>query len=77
MDISKAIKMDSDVKIETYLDNVKVNNSNSSNKLEDTTIATNRLPNTGIKTALILISIISVVGILVYIRYKKLSKYVK
>lgn len=75
--ISKAIKMDSDVKIETYLDNVKVNNSNSSNKLEDTTIATNKLPNTGIKTALILISIISVVGILVYIRYKKLSKYVK
>lgn len=74
---SKAIKMDSDVTVETYLDNAKINNVNSSNQAEDTTVATNKLPNTGVKTALILMLIVLVVGIVVYIRYKNLSKYVK
>lgn len=83
--VSKAMNMDSDVIVETYLDNVKVNNVNSGNKDNsetpnksgDTTVASSKLPNAGIRTVLILIIIISIVGVVVYIRYKNLSKYVK
>lgn len=82
---SKAMIMDSEVVIETYLDNVKVNNVNSGNndnsetpnKSGDTTVASNKLPKTGAGSILILIIIISIVGVVIYIRYKNLSKYVK
>lgn len=85
--ISKAMEMDSEVTVEIYLDNAKVNNVNSGNSMQtgnttgntevNTTVALKRLPKAGVRNILILILIVSVIGIVVYIRYKNLSKYVK
>lgn len=84
--VSKSMLVESDVTIEIYVDNVKVNTVDSSNNSEtdtssdsskDTTVATMKLPNTGIKVIVISIVMIVIVGIGVYIRYKNLSKYVK
>lgn len=90
--ISKAIELPKnidDVKVETYINNTKVDENNSNNKdnngdntqkpnqTKDPTTAPNKIPYTGIKTVLILMIIVSVVGIIVYIRYKNLSKYIK
>lgn len=84
--VSKSMLMESNITIETYVDNAKVNTADSNNNgktdtssdsSKDTTVATMKLPNTGIKLIAISIVIIGIVGIGVYIRYKSLSKYVK
>lgn len=81
--ISKSMKLNSDVEIETYLDDVKVdstkkdNNKKSSNKDEDKTKAPGILPNTGVGTIAIALFIVAGVGIVFYIRYKNLKRYIK
>ena len=83
--MSKSIEMKANVLGEVYLDNVKINNSNSgnsnnsgtSNKDEDKTIAQNKLPHAGVRNIMIFVSIILVIGIIFYARYKNLSKYIK
>ena len=78
--ISKSMKMDTDVEVEIYLDNVKVDNVDSDNNGNtDTPNKTppSRLPNAGLRTVMILVLIVSAVSIVVYIRYKNLSKYIK
>ena len=83
--ISCEMLMDSDdSKIEINGNNNNANNSNTNqgNKNPsnngDKTIATNKLPYTGLKmTLLISVVIIGLCGIVLYIRYKNLNKYVK
>ena len=86
--ISKSMKLNSDVKIEVYSNGAKINNANSANSesnevkesnsnLEDQTTAIKILPNTGIKSLVIIIVIISIIGVIGYIRYKSLKKYIK
>lgn len=86
---SKAIKLEANVEIETYLDGVKVkpnsgnnnnntpNTPNDSNTNVDNTTSPNQLPNTGLKSVLFLILLISIVGVVVYVKNKVLSKYTK
>lgn len=64
---------------EFYMDNVKLDNFNAlSGKIpKDETVANKILPKTGMKTIILVISVIGIIGILVWIRYKYLSKYVK
>lgn len=83
--VSKSINMDSNATIETYLDNEKVNTDKIyndkkevvSNAEDKKTSSPNRLPNAGVRSILILISILCISGIIFYIRYKNLSKYTK
>lgn len=81
--VSKAMEVDSEGKIETYLDNVKVNNNNSNtnndNKKDDkdNTTISGDLPKTGVRNILGVILVIAIIGGIAYIRYKYLSKYVK
>ena len=56
--------------------NKNQNQQISTNKV-DSTKASNILPFTGIKSILILIFIIAIISVIVYIRYKDLSKYIK
>ena len=74
--------MDTDIKVETYLDNVKIENKNDDNKktdVKDDTMAPNEIPQTGVKSVIIIIIIlvIGALGSIFYIRYKQISKYVK
>ena len=81
--VSKAMEVDSEGKMETYLDNVKVNNNNSNtnndNKKDDkdNTTISGDLPKTGVRNILGVILVIAIIGGIAYIRYKYLSKYVK
>lgn len=84
--ISKAMELDSNVNIETYLDGEKITNQKQNNNIPttdkkdnsiDNTIAKDVLPKTGIGRIIILFSIITAVGFVFFIRYKNLSKYVK
>lgn len=79
--ISKAMELKANDKIETYLDNVKQDNTkpdnNNSNDQKDDTIFGGDLPNTGKITVIALTSIILIAGTYGYIRYKKLNKYIK
>ena len=81
--VSKAMEVDSEGKIETYLDNVKVNNNNSNtnndNKKDDkdNTTISGDLPKTGVRNILGVVLVIAIIGGIAYIRYKYLSKYVK
>lgn len=89
--ISNAMKLETDIKLEMFLDNVKKDNSNSSTagnnnqnsnnnnlKNENKTSIPDKLPKTGIKDIIIfIILVISAIGIIVFIRYKNLSKYIK
>lgn len=81
---SKAMRVVYDDKVETFVDNVKVDNvsgntggSDSSDKGVDDTLAHGRLPFAGVKTVLILALIVLIFGLLGFARYKNLSKYVK
>lgn len=79
--VTKGINMDSDIKVETYLDNVKIENKNDDNKktdVKDDTMAPNEIPQTGVKSVIIIIIlVIGALGSIFYIRYKQISKYVK
>ena len=84
--ISNAMSVEVNDKIETYIDNAKVDNvlgnnvdSNNSNNIANngSTIAQGRLPYAGIRNILIIILIVLVLSILFYIRYKNLQKYIK
>lgn len=81
--VSKAMEVDSEGKIETYLDNVKINNNNSNtnndNKKDDkdNTTISGDLPKTGVRNILGVVLVIAIIGGIAYIRYKYLSKYVK
>ncbi len=83
--ISKPMKLETDKQIETYVDNTKTENLQSSNtgtdksdKEEDDTVAGGRLPQTGVTIITLVLGVIMTgVGIFVYIRYKTLSKYIK
>lgn len=81
--ISKPILIDSDYTMEVYLDNVKTDNintgnNNNSNAGGDETTAPGKLPQTGVRNiAVILLVVLAIGGIIFFIRYKKLSKYVK
>lgn len=83
--VSKPMKMSSDIDMEIYLDNVKIDNVNSGNNgnsegaddEKDDTRSPQKLPESGVVNVLILILIISILGIVFYIKYKNLSKYVK
>ena len=53
-------------------------NGNNSNKDVDNTISNTSLPKTGVTASIIcIIVIITVVGIILYVRYRNLNKYVK
>lgn len=81
--VSKAMEVDSEGKMETYLDNEKVNNNNSNtnndNKKDDkdNTTISGDLPKTGVRNILGVVLVIAIIGGIAYIRYKYLSKYVK
>lgn len=73
---TKAISMESNVKIETYLDNKKIENNNSDKK--DNTVAPGKIPQTGTRNVVIVVAIlIGISGAIFYIKYNKISKYVK
>ena len=82
--VSRAIEMNSEnVTLEVYLDNSRVinvgddgNSSSPENIIEDPTVAPGELPQTGIISVLVLIFIISLGGVIAYVRYKHLSKEV-
>ena len=82
--VSRAIEMNSEnVTLEVYLDNSRVinvgddgNSSSTENIIEDPTVAPGELPQTGIISVLVLIFIISLGGVIAYVRYKHLSKEV-
>lgn len=79
VDISKAISVESHVEID--LDNSEKGNANSSNNdtdISDNTIAVGKLPQTGVQAAIVVAILVTlVIGIIVYHRYRNLSKYVK
>lgn len=62
------------INIETYLDDKIVEDSFTE---EDNTVSDKQLPFTGFQKILILMTSILTIGILTFIRYKKLSKYIK
>ena len=88
MVVSPALEMkeDNDTIIEVYVDGDKLsdididndNNDNDDGKgdSEDNTIADGPLPQTGVRNAIIVVSIValSVVGAVCYIKYNKLRK---
>lgn len=81
---SKAMSVVYKDKVETFVDNVKVDNiqgntsgSDSSDKNVDDTLAHGKLPFAGVKTVLILALLVLIFGLLGFVRYKNLSKYVK
>ncbi len=82
--VSKPMKLETDKKIETYVDNAKKENLQSSNtgtdksNENDNTVAGGRLPQTGITVTILVLAIIMTgVGTFLYIKYKILSKYIK
>lgn len=81
--ISSAMQLSTDNKIETYVDDEKDTNldgtttTTTTTKGDTTTANSGRLPNAGIKNLIILTVIIGTIGVLIYIRYRNLSKYIK
>ena len=86
--VSKALSLESDVKVETYVDNAKKENVNSGNtetskpddtdNTKDNTTASGKLPQTGVQATIVIAILLTlVIGIIVYHRYRDLSKYVK
>ena len=75
--ISKSMKLETDLKVEI---NTITGNNTSSNisNLKDNTIANKKLPQAGMAINIIIGIIILIgIGILLYIKYKNISKYVK
>ncbi len=82
--ISNPMKLDSDVTVETYVDNAKKDNFDLSDYVNPGSDDSNnngytvkRLPNAGFKITFIAFVIILGIGFFLFIRYKKLSKYIK
>ncbi len=79
--VSKPMNINSEVTIETYRDGAQVTNSNSGNETSnnggDNTRSTTRLPNTGFRNILIILLFIAIAGIVFFIKYKNLHKYIK
>lgn len=78
--ISKAIPVNSDVEPELYLDNEKIDwpNNEGNNNNNNNDLPNKDLPFAGMTTiVIILITVISTLGIILFIRYKHLNKYVK
>jgi len=83
--VSNAISLESNVEIETFVDNAKKENmssgntdTNKPNNVTDSTTATGKLPQTGIKATIVIAILFALfIGIFVYHKYKDLSKYVK
>lgn len=79
--ISNAISLESNVEIETFVDNAKKENLNSSNtttskpdNTTDNTVATGKLPQTGIKLGIVLFLVALVgVSVFVYSKYNRLK----
>lgn len=73
--ISNSMLVESNIKVEEYVDYKPYQNSNDST---DTTIATGTIPQAGTSViVLVSIIIIAVVTIGLYIKYRKLNKYLK
>lgn len=75
--ISNPMKLESDVEVETYLDNAKKENANSGNNMannSDDTVATGKIPNTGSNT-FIIVSIIVLVVVTCIVFYKKYNSF--
>ena len=79
--ISKAMQVYPETQeIDIYVDDVKIvdgNNSGNNGSIDNSTRLPIRLPNAGIKSILAVLFIVTIVGAVFYIRYKKLNKYVK
>ena len=76
--VSKSMQIEPTDKIEIYVDDNKVENINyGSSNYEDLTVAPGKLPQTGVKSIIGIFLVISIAGIIIFIRYKKLSKYIK
>ena len=73
------MQLDSKTQVEIYLDNIKVKEAqiDDNDEIIDNTVAPNELPNAGIKKIIISISAISVLSIIVLIRYKKINEDIK
>ncbi len=73
--ISNPMKLETDVEVEIYLDNIKKENNNSSNNttnISDNTVAESKLPNAGSQTFIIIVAII-IISTTCIICYKKYS----
>ena len=82
INISNAMKLESNITVETYVDNAKKENLQSgnqtSNNSTDDTKAPGKLPQAGVNTVVLsILGIVSAIGIFLYSRYKNLSKYIK
>ena len=75
--IFSPMNIEANEKMEIYINNTKVENSNSEYIAEDKTVAQGKLPNTGIATIISILIVITLIGTFGYIRYKNISKYVK
>lgn len=80
--ISKSMKLETDKKIETYVNNVKKEDlqigGSDTNTSGDSTMATNKLPNAGINLTLIAFMVVILgIGIYAYLNYKNLNHYLK
>ncbi len=74
--------MESDVKVETYVDNAKKENINSGNSNnngnnsssgnKDTTVANGKIPQTGVTSVICIILIFALIGGFCYFKYYKL-----
>ena len=75
--ISKALELNNNVTTEIYKDNVKIEKVQASNQEnlnnQDNSIAPNSIPKAGIRSLIIGLMIITGVGIVFFIRYKKIS----
>ena len=78
---SQSISISNANKLEFYSNtdsNINNNTNSSTSESSDNTTANGKLPNAGVTTIIISIIItISGIGILIYVRYKNLSKYIK
>lgn len=82
IEISNAMELDTDADIEIYVNNVKQDNpqtnTSNTNNSGDNTISTEKIPNAGTKISILLIIIVlSILGGILYVKYKNLSTYVK
>ncbi len=75
--MSKALSLETDVKVETYVngaikENINSSNSNNNgNSKKDDTVADGKLPQAGVKTIASIILIVIIIGVFCYIKYNK------